>query len=113
MKQVATRPCQIRLETEKIVTLKLGDVIDYAEEHPHLRPISTATVAVDAAYTDFETAGEDELFEAEYDLEELKHYIKSRYDVPVRVKSKKKLIEKLLDCRFRDLTVADRQPVAE
>lgn len=107
MKQVAKRNCQVRLENDKIVTLNRHEVIDYDGEHVHLRPIHTASVAEDTAPVDFETAQEAELFEAEYDLEELKDYIKSRYDVPVRVKAKKKLIEKLLDCRYRSLTPAD------
>lgn len=107
MKQVAKRPCQVRLERGKLVTLNRYDVIDYSGEHTHLRPIATPDAPEDVAPIDFDTAQEDELFEAKFDLEDLKDYIRATYDVPVRVKAKKKLIEKLLDCRFRSLTPAD------
>lgn len=102
MKQVAERPCQVRIEG-KILTLYKGDTVDYPDEHPNLRAIEGET----AKSIDFALAGEDELFETEFDLDDIKEYIVNVYNVAVRVKSKKKLIEKLLDCRYRALSDAD------
>lgn len=103
MLQVAKTGCQVRRASGKIVTLNRGDVIDYDEGHSHLRPIEGA----EAPEVDFDSAGEDELFESEFETSDLAEYIKAKYDVPVRVRSKKKLIEKLLDCRYRDLDPSD------
>lgn len=103
MQQVAIQSCQIRNELGKVITVYKNQVVDYDEEHPFLRPIEGSK----AKAIKFETAGEDELFEAEYDLADLKEFIKTTFEVPVRVKTKKKLIEKLLDCRYRVVDVSE------
>lgn len=102
MKQVAKCGCQV-IVSGKIHTLSTGEVIEYGEKHPHLRPLE----GDDAGEIDFATASEDELYEAAYELNDLKNYISNTYKITIRVRSKKKLVELLLDCKYRDLNEPD------
>jgi len=96
MKYVCDKTCQVRANG-RIITLRKGETLTTEDkiENPNLRTIT--------AKVDFGKASENELFEADFDLNSLKQYIKDAFDIPVRVRSKKSLIELLMDCRFRFL----------
>jgi len=67
-------------------------------EHPLFRKVGDKL--------DFATAGEEELLEAEFDLDELKDYIRDVYGKNPRNRGKEKTIAMLLDCRYRALDEA-------
>jgi len=99
MKCVCERDCQVRING-KIITFARGDVVDLEEEHRYFRNIEGGDI-------DFSIAGEEELLEAEYDLNDLKAYIRETYGKNPRNRGKENTVKMLLDCRFREVD-ADR-----
>ena len=97
-KYIALRTAQTRLEG-RIITVNRGEVIE-SDEDPgkHFRELELEPV-------DFDKAGETELLERDdYDLDDLKAYIKDTFDIKVRANvGKEKTIEKLMDARYRAL----------
>ena len=106
MKCVARKRCQARAG-EYIRTFKRGEVFDFDECPPHFEPIE----GVKAVAINFENASEDELREAEYDLDTLKEYIRLKYDKNPANRGKKKTVSMLLDCRYRSLDHIDLNKV--
>lgn len=100
MKCICERKCQI--EVNGYVTLMHeGDIID-ADKCPKLfRPMAGETK--EAGPIDFETAKEEELLEAEYELKDLKTFIKEKFDRRAGKKSRSATVKMLLDCRYREL----------
>ena len=98
MKYVCERACQIRKDG-RIITVSKGMVLDLDEPKNYFRLLGEKL--------DFATAGEEELLEAEFDLEELKQYIKDTYGKNPGNRGKEKTIAMLLDCRYREVD-ADR-----
>ena len=96
---VCEKPCQVRIKG-KIVTFRRGEVTDLESEHPHFRNLENGEI-------DFETAEEEELLEADYELNDLKTFIKERFGVSPRNRNRENTIAMLLDCRFRDLSDSD------
>jgi hypothetical protein len=97
MKYVCERTCQIR-KNGKIITVDKDAVIELDDAHPLFRVVGEGL--------DFATAGEEELMAADFDLEELKEYIKEVYGKNPRNRRKEKTVEMLLDCRYRALDEA-------
>ncbi len=98
MKYVCERTCQVR-KGGRIVTVDKGMVIELDKPNDFFRPIGVAL--------DFATAGEEELLEAEFKLDDLKQYIKDTYGRNPRNRGKEKTVAMLLDCRYREVD-ADR-----
>jgi len=105
MKQVAITPCQIIQKSGKIITLAEGETIYYKDEHPHLRPIQTEEAPKDTPPIDFDTAGEEELLESDFDLKDLKEYIIKTYKKKPRNRNRLNTIKLLLDCRYRSIDI--------
>ena len=104
MKCVAVERCQARDDSGKIRMFSKGKVWDFKECPPNFRPIAGETVGEEKPVKiDFEKASEDELMEAEYDIEELREFIIEKYDKKPGNRGKEKLVEMLLDCRYRDI----------
>jgi hypothetical protein len=104
MKCVAEVTCQSRLDDGTIRTFDKGDVWDFKVKPTHFRVLES-TVESAAPPVDFETAGESELLEGEYELSELKDYVFSRYGKRVGARGLGKSVDFLLDCRYRALSV--------
>lgn len=103
MKCVALRSCQAVLPTGKARYFDRGEVYDFPECPTHFRPLE----GDDAAPVSFDTAGEQELLEAEYDLDALKQYIEDRYGKKPGNRGKEKTVEMLIDCRYREIDGMD------
>lgn len=103
MKCVCRKRCQARLDSGKIATFAKGEVADFLICPPHFEPLEGEK----AAAIDFNTAGEDELLEAEYDPADLKKYIEETFDKKPGNRGKEKLVDFLIDCRFRQVTDAE------
>ena len=104
MKCVAVERCQARDDSGKIRMFSKGAVWDFKECPPNFRPIAgEAKEGEKPVKIDFETASEDELLEADYDIEELRDFISEKYDKKPGNRGKEKLVEMLLDCRYRDI----------
>lgn len=101
MKCVAEQMCQVRLDDGSIRTFDRGDVWDFKELPPNFRAIGGDS-KTKAPPINFETAQENELLEAEYDLEALKDYIALKFNKKAGQRGKEKTVEFLLDCRYRD-----------
>ena len=99
MKCVCIKECQTRNSSGKVQFFMRGDVYDFKKCPTHFRPLEGPK----AEGVDFATAGEQELLEAEYDLDELKDYIKEKYDRKPGNRGKERTVAMLLDCRFRDI----------
>lgn len=78
-----------------------GDVAEFKKAPTHFRPLKGPK----STAVDFETAGEQELREAEYDVESLRLFIETRFDRKTGNRGKDKLVDLLLDCRFRELDI--------
>ncbi len=100
---VCEKACQVRING-RIVTFAKGDLADLEKDHRHFRNLEEGGV-------DFETAKEPELLEAEYDLDDLKAFIKERYGKNPRNRNKENTVKMLLDCRYRDIGEADLKRV--
>lgn len=101
MKCVCRKKCQVRNRLGRIRTYRKGDVAQFDECPNHFEPIEGAK----AMPLNFDNAQEQELLESEFDLEELKDYIRDKYDRNPHNRGKEKTIEMLLDCRFRALDI--------
>jgi len=102
MKCVAIRKCQVRIDG-KIRTVNRGVVVDIDEPGVHFRPIEGAK----SMPINFDNAQEQELLEADYNLDDLKEFILQKYDKKAGNRGKEKTVELLLDCRYRALSDAD------
>jgi len=94
MLYVCEKRCQVRV-SGRVVTVRKGDVQELEEEHPCFRKIGEDL--------DFATAGEAELLEADFELKELKDFIREKYGKNPRTRNRENTIRMLLDCRYRDL----------
>lgn len=94
---VCVKACQVRING-KIHTFKKGELADLKEDHKFFRNLEEREYEID-----FDKAGEEELLEAEYDLDDLKAYIKEKYGVNPRNRNKENTVKMLLDCRYRAL----------
>ena len=104
MKCVAVSTCQARDDDGKIRFFSRGQVFDFKECPPNFRPIAgEAAGEEEPVKIDFETASEDELLEADYDIEELRDFISEKYDKKPGNRGKEKLVDMLLDYRYRDI----------
>ena len=95
---VCVRDCQAEVrrvdDKPKYRFFSKGQV-GYFEECPeHFRKL-------DAGSIDFLTASEEELQEADFNLEKLKKFILDTFDRKAGTRGKEKTIEMLLDCRYR------------
>jgi len=104
MKCVAKKRCQTRKDDGKIRTYAKGDIDEFKKCPKNFTPIAGES---EEAKIDFATAGEEELLAADYDLEELKAFIEETYKKKAGKRGKDKLVEFLLDCRFRSLGDVD------
>jgi len=94
MKAVCIERCQVRIG-KHIKTCAVDEVVDIKERHPCFKILKAPSVI------DFATAEEAELLEAEYDLDHLRSYIEKTFDKKPGNRGKEKLVEMLLDYRFR------------
>lgn len=101
---VCRQACQKRDRAGYIRTFKVGDVFDF-EKCPALfepiEPIEPIVEGMETVAVDFATAKEPELLNAEYDLEDLRVYLKDTYNKVTKITDKEKLVAMLLDCRYR------------
>ena len=94
-------PCQKRDSAGYIRTFKAGDVFDFDKCPAHFEPIELVVEGMETVAVDFGTAKEPELLNAEYDLEDLRKYLKETYDKTTKITDKEKLVAMLIDCRYR------------
>jgi hypothetical protein len=106
MKCVAEQPCQVRLDDGSIRTFDKGEVWEFETVPPNFRSLEDILEGID-----FETAGEAELLESEYDLDELKDFILKKFKKKAGGRGKEKTVEFLIDCRYRDLSTTDLNKV--
>jgi hypothetical protein len=103
MKCVCRKTCQIRMDDGSIKFFHEGAIQDFVVCPTHFEPMGG-----DAPYVvNFDTAGEQELLAAEFELDALRMYIETKYDRKPGNRGKEKLVEMLMDCRFREVTKAD------
>lgn len=107
MKCVANVRCQAINGAGQIQFYKKGEVDEFEECPPSFSPIEGA----DVAPIDFDTAGEAELLESEYNIDDLKQYILEKYNKKAGSRGKEKTVALMLDCRFRDLGDQDLNQV--
>lgn len=92
---VCEKPCQLR-KGNQILTFQKGDLVDLKKDHPYFRNLERGELS-------FETAGEEELLAANFNLADLKEFIKERYGKNPRNRNRDNTIKMLLDCRYRDI----------
>jgi len=97
MKCVCNRKCVAIVASGKHVRFNPGQVHDFDECPLHFDPIE----GEGAVEVDFSTASEEMLSETDFDLEELKKFIRDTYDIKAGKRGKEKTIELLADCRYR------------
>ncbi len=108
MKCICRNPCQQRVGEEgKIVFFEEGQTGHFSECPEWFEPLEGEGKAM----MDFDTAGKEELFEADYNLKDLKDFIEAKYRKKAGNKGMEKTVELLLDCRFRESSVADLNTV--
>jgi len=107
MKCVCVRDCYIRNTEGRPQHFSAGQVEEFKKVPNHFRAIEGKK----AGPVDFDTAQEQELREAEYDLDELKAFIEKRYDKKARNRGKEKTVDLLLDSRYRDIDNVDLNKV--
>ena len=98
---VCRRACQRRDNAGYIRTFKAGDVFDFEKCPTLFEPIEPVVEGMETVAVDFGTAKEPELLNAEYDLEDLRKYLKETYDKTTKITDKEKLVAMLIDCRYR------------
>ena len=103
MKCVCRATCQVRMDSGKIRFFERGAIHNFVICPPNFEPMEGDTPYV----VNFETALENELLAAEFELDALRAYIETKYDRKTGNRGKEKLVELLLDCRFREVTQAD------
>lgn len=99
MKCIATKPCQYRDKAGVVHTVGVGAVRDFDECPRFFESLESE----ETAPIDFDTAGEEELLEREYELDDLKAFIFEKYGKKSGSRGKEKTVAYLLDCRFRAL----------
>lgn len=104
MKCVANKRCQTRGDDGRIRTYAKGDVDEFKKSPKNFTPVAGETKE---SKIDFATAGEEELLAAEFDGEELKTFILETFGKKAGKRGKDKLVEFLLDCRYRSLGDTD------
>lgn len=106
MKCVCRNTCQVRLEGGQIKFFKRGEVWEFDQCPAHFEPIEVleAGDVKIVPLVDFAIAQEEELLNAEYDLEELRTYLKDTYGKVTSMTDKEKLVAMLLDARFRAIS---------
>ena len=98
---VCRMACQQRDSAGYIRTFKAGDVFDFEKCPTLFEPIEPVVEGMATVAVDFGTAKEPELLNAEYDLEDLRKYLKETYDKTTKITDKEKLVAMLIDCRYR------------
>lgn len=98
MKCVCERDCLIANPQGKIQHFSRGMVVEYPVCPDHFRPLEKGKI-------NFATAQEEELLEAEYNLDDLKAFIEEKYGRKAGNRGKERTVSMLLDCRFRALDV--------
>ena len=98
---VCRQACQRRDSAGYIRTFKAGDVFDFEKCPTLFEPIEPVVEGMATVAVDFGTAKEPELLNAEYDLEDLRKYLKETYDKTTKITDKEKLVAMLIDCRYR------------
>ena len=98
---VCRQACQKRDSAGYIRTFKVGDVFDFEKCPALFEPIEPIVEGTETVAVDFATAKEPELLNAEYDLEDLRVYLKDTYNKVTKITDKEKLVAMLLDCRYR------------
>lgn len=98
---VCRKACQRRDNAGYIRTFKAGDVFDFEKCPTLFEPIEPVVEGMATVAVDFGTAKEPELLNAEYDLEDLRKYLKETYDKTTKITDKEKLVAMLIDCRYR------------
>lgn len=106
MKCVAERACQIRMPDNSIRFFERGRVWEFDECPTHFRALEGPDAKVN-----FETAKREELLAAEYDVQELRDYIKARFNVSAGNRGKEKSVELLLDLRYREVDLGKTSPI--
>ena len=91
---VCEKACQVRV-AGKIQTFRKDDVVDLDGPHHCFRKVGENL--------DFATATEDELLEADFELKELRDFIRENYDLNPRTRNKMNTIRMLIDARYRAL----------
>lgn len=104
MKQVAIRRCQVRIDGI-IRTVDEGMVVDYAEEHAHLRPVEGETP--EAEEVNFLTASGPELLAAKWKFSDAAAIVKETYNVELNKTEKTDIVAQILDARYRHVNDAD------
>ena len=98
---VCRQACQKRDRSGYIRTFKVGDVFDFKQCPTYFEPIEPIVEGMETVAVDFATAKEPELLNAEYDLEDLRVYLKDTYNKVTKITDKETLVAMLLDCRYR------------
>ena len=96
MKCVCRRECYIANSEGRHQQFSVGQVVEFVTCPDHF-------VELGGQGIDFATAGEEELLEAEYELDELKAFIEKKYDRKSGNRGKERTVALLLDCRYREL----------
>lgn len=99
MKCIAVTPTQARLDGGGIRTFADGDIWEFKKCPPNFEPME----GKNAKEIDFDNAGEAELMEAEYELQDLKDFIEEKYGKKAGSRGKEKTVAFLLDCRYREI----------
>ena len=97
MKCVCERDCWIPNPEGKNQFYARGDVVDFKKKPEHFRALKKKV--------DFDTAKEQELLAADFNLDELKEYIETKYNRKPGNRGKDKMVAMLLDCRFRAVDI--------
>ena len=96
MKCICEKDCLIANPQGKMQHFTKGMVVEYGVCPNHFRPLEKGKI-------NFATAGEEELLEAEYELDDLKEFIFKKYSRKAGNRGKERTIAMLLDCRYRAL----------
>lgn len=99
-------PCQVRVNAG-IMTFEIGDIAEFKKCPPHFEAIEG-----NAQYSiDFRTAGEEELLNAEYELQALLDFVKETYKKTLKG-SKEEIVKKFVDIRMREDNIVDPNALA-
>jgi len=94
MKCVCVRGCYVANAEGRHQQFEVGQIAEFVVCPSHF-------VELGGKKIDFNTAGEAELLEAEYELDNLKEFIEKRYDKKSGNRGKERTVALLLDCRYR------------
>ena len=101
MKCVCVKQCQARNDRGVIIFYDVGQVAEFKKCPTHFRPIEGKK----AKPVNFMTASEEELREAKFSDSDLKKFIEETYGRRTGNRGRDKMIDMLLDCRFRALDI--------